>query len=227
MHASLLFAAFFAASSGAPPAAAPPAPSGVHYVYLVRHGHYELVRGDDDGGKAKLDALGHVQAKLVGERLAKLPVKLDRLVSSELVRAAQTADDMGKILGMTPARDGALNECTSTTNDPAYTKDELPAEVAACDAARVSAWERWFRPTPAKDTFDVLVCHGNVIRWMLRRALGADPKDWPYSDIANGSITIFAVRPDGRIRLVSYSDVGHIPPEKQTWTGKGAGYTPR
>jgi serine/threonine-protein phosphatase PGAM5 len=222
----MIGAAFLAAllAAGATAPATKPA-SGVHYLYLIRHGHYELVRGDDDGGKAKLDALGHIQARLVGERLAKLPLKLDRLVSSRLTRAVETSDDMAKLLRMTPSRDADLNECASTTNDPSYTRDDTKAEIAECDAARISSWERWFRPTPERDTFDVLVCHGNVIRWMVRRAVGADPKDWPYADIGNGSLTVIAVRPDGRTRLVAYSDTGHIPPEQQTWTGRGPGYS--
>ena len=30
--------------------------------------------------------------------------------------------------------------------------------------------------------------------------------------------------PDGSIRLVLYSDVGHLPPALQTWAGKGPGW---
>jgi hypothetical protein len=44
-------------------------------------------------------------------------------------------------------------------------------------------------------------------------------------EIANASLTILAVRPDGTSRLVSFSDVGHLPVARQTWTGKGAGWS--
>ena len=33
-----------------------------------------------------------------------------------------------------------------------------------------------------------------------------------------------AVRADGSTRLLMYSDVGHLPAQKQTWTGQGAGW---
>jgi len=70
----------------------------------------------------------------------------------------------------------------------------------------------------------VLVCHGNVIRWLACRALGADLHAWQHLEIANASLTVIAVRPDGGVRLVEFSDTGHLPVDEQTWTGKGAGW---
>lgn len=205
--------------------AAAPANRGTHFVYIVRHGIYDRdsTVTDDRVGNA-LNKLGHEQAALAGERLAKLPVKFDRLISSELLRAAQTADDMGKAMKMTPTRDAALNECTPTSNNARIMANEKPWELAECDSARQVQWARYFSPTPERDTYDVLVCHGNVIRWTLMRAVGADTKGWPNLDCGNASITIIAIRPDGSIRLVMYSDVGHIPVEKQTWSGRGGGW---
>jgi serine/threonine-protein phosphatase PGAM5 len=78
--------------------------------------------------------------------------------------------------------------------------------------------------TPHADRHDVLVCHGNVIRWFVSRAVSGDPRHWLSMDIGNGSLTILAVRPDGSVRLVCFSDVGHLPVSKQTWLGRGAGW---
>ena len=77
---------------------------------------------------------------------------------------------------------------------------------------------------PDSDRHEILVCHGNVIRWFVSRVVGGDPVHWPTMEIANGSITIIAVHADGTARLVMFSDVGHLPVSKQTWTGKGAGW---
>src|SRR5262245_26263548 len=75
-----------------------PAGKGIHYVYLVRHGIYDRdTSATDDRVSNGLNALGHEQARLVGARLAGLGVKFDRLISSELLRAKQTADDMGAL----------------------------------------------------------------------------------------------------------------------------------
>jgi serine/threonine-protein phosphatase PGAM5 len=198
---------------------------GVHYLYLVRHGIYDRdTTAIDDRISNGLNSLGHEQAKLLGARLAGLPIKMTHLVSSEFLRAAQTADDIALFIKLTPTRDGSLNECTPTSSNARIMAGEKPAEVAACDSARVASWNRWFVPTPDRDTYDVLVCHGNVIRWTLMRTVGADTKSWLSSDVGNCSLTIVAVRPDGSLRLVMYSDVGHIPWEKQTWSGKGGGW---
>ncbi|HEY4224018.1 MAG TPA: histidine phosphatase family protein [Myxococcota bacterium] len=189
---------------------------GVHYLYVVRHGIYDRDNtAVDDRSHNGINAKGHEQARLAGVRLASLPLHIDHLVSSEFLRAKETADDIGKVLHLTPARDALLNECTPTTTTTTN---------AACDAARAAAWSRWFVATPARDTVDVLVSHGNVIRWTLLRALGVDTRSWPQLDSANGSLTIFAVAPDGSAHLVSYDDVGHLPVSIQTWAGSGGGY---
>jgi len=227
-HALLVCALFLSASATAlaqgsgPPAAAP---SGIHFVYLVRHGIYDRdTSATDDRVANGLNKLGHEQAALVGERLAKLPVKFDRLISSELLRAAQTADDMAKAMKLPPTRDATLNECTPTTSNTRIMASEKPQDVAECDSLRAVNWTRYFSPTPERDTYDVLVCHGNVIRWTWMRAMGADTKEWANLDCGNASITIISVRPNGSMRAVMYSDVGHIPVEKQTWSGRGGGW---
>ena len=106
------------------------------------------------------------------------------------------------------------------------TEIETPSAegIAECEANLNAAWSKYFVPTPDADTHDLLVCHGNVTRWMVARALGMDLKSWTHFDIGNASLTIIAVRPDGSTRLVMYSDVGHIPVAEQTWTGRGAGW---
>lgn len=212
-------------AADAPTTATPPKPRGVHYIYLIRHGIYDrdTVNTDDRVGSA-LNALGHEQAKLIGERLARLPVKLHALVSSDFTRARQTADDMGRILGMTPARDTLLRECTPTADRADYMSNHTAAEIAECDAARQAVWTKYFTPTPDADTHDVLVCHGNGIRWTVAKALGMDVRTWTHLDIGNGSLTVISVRADGTARLAMYSDVGHIPVEKQTWAGTGGGW---
>jgi len=194
---------------------------GVHYVYMVRHGNYDRdTTATDDRVANGLSPLGHEQAKLIGARLASLPVKMSHLVSSEFLRAAQTADEMARELKLVPTRDGALNECYPSSNDALSAARERPEGIIACDSSRAVQWQRYFVPTPDRDTYDVLVCHGNIIRWTLMRTVGSDTKNWRNLDAANCGLTIIAVRPDGTARLVTYSDVGHIPWEKQTWSGK-------
>jgi serine/threonine-protein phosphatase PGAM5 len=203
-------------------------PSGSHYVILIRHGMYDSDSTvTDDALGNGLNKLGHEQAKLTGQRLKGLPIKIRSLVTSNYLRAVQTADDIGAVLGTKPVVDTLLHECTPRFESrPDYTRLASDEEMLACEANLTAAFTKYLAPTPDADTYDVLVCHGNVIRWTLCKAMGIDPLHWRRFTIGNGSLTVLVVAPDGVVRLAAYSDTGHIPVEKQTWTGKGAGWTP-
>ena len=66
-------------------------------VYLCRHG--EAAPGDPDDLR-ELTADGHEQARALGEQLAALPLPPRQVLSSPLVRARQTADDVAAALGV-------------------------------------------------------------------------------------------------------------------------------
>ena len=202
-------------------------PKGIRYVYLIRHGFYDHVESADDRTENGINDLGREQARLLGRRLAGLPIKPRVLVSSDLTRARQTADEIGAILGITAQRDSLIAECSPSSSRHGFDEEHDAQEMAQCAANLEAAWSRYFTLSPERDTHDLLVCHGNVIRWFVNRALGNDVRHWTSLDIGNASLTIVAVRPDGTTRLVMYSDVGHIPVAKQTWAGPGAGWSPK
>lgn len=227
---SLLLLAVIGACAAAVPvrAQSPARARGVHYLYLIRHGHYDYDSTVTDDTKGHgLNALGHEQARLVGQRIAGLPVKVRSLVTSNYLRAVETADDMGAIMKMKPVVDTLIHECTPHFESrPEYRPLSREDEAVACEANLNAAFAKYFVPTPDADTYDVLVCHGNVIRWLTCKALGLDVLDWRRMTIGNCSITALAVAPDGRITLAAYNDTGHIPVDKQSWTGRGAGWVP-
>lgn len=101
--------------------------------------------------------------------------------------------------------------------------DARPHEIAECDSARLVRWQRYFAPTPDRNMCDVLVCHGNVIRWTRIRALGADTRGWANMDCGNASLTIIAVRPDGIVRPAMFGVVGADPGEEADVERAGAG----
>jgi len=224
--ALVAFVAWIALSAAHAPAADPvQSPRGVRYVTLIRHGIYDRVDSLDDRTANGLNALGREQARIVGQRLAGLPVRPRLLVSSDLKRARETAAEIGLALSMSAGEDSLLSECTPPSSRPGLDQEQDAAEMARCLTQLGAAWEKYFRPSPDGDAQDVLVCHGNVIRWFVNRALGADVRNWTSLDIANASLTIIAVAPSGSTRLVLYSDVGHLPLAKQTWAGRGPGWT--
>ena len=209
--------------AGSPRApAAEPAPHGIRYLYLIRHGAYDRDSMADDRVGNGLNPLGVRQAKRVAERLAHLPVKKAMLVSSDYARARETAAEIGRALAIPVAEDSLIHECTPSDRDA---RPDSPEE-GACDSHLRAAWAKYVRPAADGDEHDVLVCHGNVIRWFVSRSLGQGTKQWRAMEIANASLSVIAVRPDGTTRLVLFSDVGHLPVPDQTWTGRGAGWSP-
>jgi serine/threonine-protein phosphatase PGAM5 len=187
---------------------------------------YDRDTTDIDRSGNGLNALGREQARLAGERLASLGVPIDAFVTSDFTRARETAEEIGRVLGMMAVEDSLIHECTPTPGRPEYTRFHTPEENAQCDAQLRMAWDRYVRPSPDGEAYEILICHGNVIRWFVCRALGLDPTQYYAMDIANASLTVIVVRGDGSTRLAAFSDVGHLPVEKQTWTGRGAGWHP-
>ncbi len=197
-----------------------PAWGGVHTLYLIRHGQYEI---DDprppDEGKA-LTPLGIAQARLVAARLRGMDVEFDDIVASTMTRARQTAAVIHQSFPDLDVRmTRLLRECTP----PTWRKDvmaETPAaEAEACRARLEEAYEKYFQPSPDEDLDEIVVCHGNVIRYFVTKALNVDEMAWLQMSIDNCSITVIEVREDGRLKLIRYNDAAHMPAELRTHPG--------
>lgn len=91
-----------------------------------------------------------------------------------------------------------------------------PQEAKSCEDQLEAAFSQFFTPTPDADRHEILVCHGNVTRYLVTRALGVEPKAWLGMSLANCSITIIRIAPDGAVKVLAVGDVGHIPPNMQT-----------
>jgi serine/threonine-protein phosphatase PGAM5 len=189
---------------------------GTRTLYLIRHGFYDYVAGANDRTANALNPLGREQAGFVAERLATLPIKFSAVVSSEFTRARETGDVIAAKLGQPCRRDARLNEITP----PGAGLKPEQLDAGAEEQLR-AAWEHFASPNAAGDTHEALVCHGNVIRWFVCRALGVDTKQWTRLEIANCSITMIQVRPDGTTRVQQFNEIAHVPVEKQTWSGRG------
>lgn len=191
---------------------------GLRTIILVRHGVYdEDDPRDAEIGKALLPE-GREQARLTGERLAGWPAHVDVLRASTMTRARETAEIIARALpGLTPVPDRDLRECEPPGNSGRRMAGLEPGDADSCAARLDGDLARYFRPSPERDSTEVLVCHGNVIRWLTCRALGADPKLWLGMSLANCSLTVIQVRPDGTFKITAVGDRGHLPVALQTW----------
>ena len=182
---------------------------GTRTIYLIRHGEYDHDDPRDAGvGKALLP-LGVAQARLVGNRLRALPVEMSSLHSSTLTRARQTALVIGEEF---PGLGLEISDLLSECNPPI---DGAPDSRSDLDSADRDAY---FRPSDDGDRHDIVVCHGNMIRYLVTKVLGVDSKRWYAMSIANCSLTVVTIAPGGAMALLSFSDTGHLPENLTTRT---------
>ncbi|PAV58437.1 hypothetical protein WR25_12374 isoform K [Diploscapter pachys] len=167
---------------------------------------------------------GREQAELVGKRLATSGIKFDEVVMSTMNRATETAKI---ILQQLPKEQKSLS-CSLLEEGPPYppvpdvSHWKPPASEFFVDGARIeSAFRKHIHraaPEQKEDSYEVLVCHANVIRYFICRALQFPPEGWLRMSLGNCSITLLMVRPSGRVSLRSLGDVGHLHPNKITYT---------
>ena len=190
--------------------------TGVRTLYLVRHGAYDYEDERDPAVGKALTPLGVAQARLTAARLRALPVEVDAIYSSSLTRARETAFVIAEDFpGRKVEQTDLLVEC-----QPPSVNEEVDArgsaeELETCRAQLAKAMERFFVSASEGDRHEILVAHGNVIRYLAASLLGVDPRAWINMRIGNCSLTIVQVGPDGT-RLIALGDIGHIPANLQT-----------
>ncbi|KAJ2996517.1 Serine/threonine-protein phosphatase pgam5, mitochondrial [Globomyces sp. JEL0801] len=65
-------------------------------------------------------------------------------------------------------------------------------------------------------TVDIVVCHGNLIRFLITRALQIPTNAWMHFPMTHGSYTHFEVHSNGWISALSIGDKGGMPVDKVT-----------
>jgi serine/threonine-protein phosphatase PGAM5 len=190
----------------------------VRTIILVRHAAYDEAAPDND--HASLTPLGIAQARLAANRLVTLAPPPMELIASTMTRALQTeAIIHERMLAVAEQRSDLLRECMPRLSKDAKMVAPSRSEALACEDQLNRAFATYFRPA-AKDETDILVCHGNVIRYLVMKALGADTRLWLHFSIGNTSITEIQVRQDGSMHILSVGDIGHLPPNMQSGTGQ-------
>ncbi|XP_032371002.1 serine/threonine-protein phosphatase PGAM5, mitochondrial isoform X2 [Etheostoma spectabile] len=197
-------------------------PKATRNILLIRHSQY-ILSGNSDKERI-LTPLGREQAEFTGKRLAALGLKYDVLVHSSMARATETANIISKHLsglGVELVSCDLLREGAPIEPVPPVTHWK-PDAVYHEDGARIeAAFRRYIHRADAKqkeDSYEIIVCHANVIRYFVCRALQFPPEGWLRMGLNNGSITWLTIRPSGRVALRTLGDAGFMPPDKLTRT---------
>ena len=165
---------------------------GTRAIVLLRHGQYDL------DGVGSLTDLGRLQARTAGKRLAR--THLDAVWSSTLIRAKETA---ALVAAELTAFDGEVRT-SGLLREGMYSRIEgyeVPPDEMREDRARAeAAWARFFRKS-RKDRTELLVCHGNLIRFFLCRALGVRVSRWTRMTTNHCGVTRVLVRDTGACLL--------------------------
>jgi len=194
---------------------------GIRTIYLIRHGEYAPQNDDIADTSNILTPLGIAQARLVSNRLKSMKINFNSLISSTMTRARQTAIVInGDFPELELQKEALIRECTP----PTWRKDVMSgvdtSHREGCVKNLEQAFQKYFISSPDnKDRNDIIVCHGNVIRYFVTKVLKVDTMAWLQMSISNCSLTIFRILPDGTVKLDAFSDYGHIPENMRTFTG--------
>ena len=219
-------------------------PKSVRQIILVRHGQYnEYGESDDLRG---LTDLGRKQAAATGERLkelqdGKIIYPINTVYYSTMRRATESFEAMlpslpelppHKYMPCSMIREGAVyrpdppNPNWKVT-DESFLRDGKRAEAAfvhyihrafdAKDDDKKDGEVKTKRSENSGNHAELLVCHGNIIRFFVMRALQLPPEAWLRTAVFNASITVLTIYPSGKVSLTCFGDVGHLPPDMITY----------
>lgn len=201
-----------------------------HYI-LIRHGQYDETFQEDE--KRKLTEMGKRQAHLTGLRLAEMIRGIDQFKAmpiatirvSNMTRAKETAEIIATHLPEyveIADPDPLLNEGIPAQIIPSRSELRIEEDLATNGARIEQAFKKYFhRSTDAVSTKDhpnrhdkheveIIVCHGNVIRFFFCRALQLPPEAWLRMSTYNCSLTYLMVKPSGTVSSRMMGDIGHL-----------------
>jgi serine/threonine-protein phosphatase PGAM5 len=192
-------------------------PVGKRILYVIRHGHYFIGAPPSGRPAGTLSPLGVEQARLTARRMRRVPFEI--IHCSTLRRAMETAAIIRRVRPRAPLRYAhVLRESIPILprRRGRISRNLRPEAVARAGVRAERALARYFRPSRGPDRHELIVAHGNLIRYLVCRVLGVSPRAWADMGSHHCGVSIVAIRGDGTRALLSYNDTGHLPPRLVT-----------
>ncbi|GKY92391.1 hypothetical protein MPSEU_000210000 [Mayamaea pseudoterrestris] len=217
------------------------------HIILIRHGQYDESEKEDELrkltplGKEQAALTGKRLADMMaGAEDDFGPCNITHLRVSNMTRAKETADIIASYLPNVRFEDpdAQLNEGRPCHHIPGVKVSKRTIELTDENHFRIeAAFRQYFYREPLADShdlqcvaelqdkhdgeqheFEVIVCHANVIRYFLCRALQLPPEAWLRYCPFNCSLTYITIRSTGSVSCRMMGDIGHLSYGKSTFS---------
>jgi alpha-ribazole phosphatase len=191
-------------------------------IYLIRHCHPDYavkhIVGDE---QMPLSDIGRKQRKLLNKKLKQ--IQLEKIYTSELLRAKETAEEFAKKHKKRVYTDKRLNEIDWTEwykiryfNMSEKTRVKRIQKSRAIDKElhKLHAKSRKLLADIYKKNKGKrvgLFCHGNLIRAMVTSILHTDVIGFLSMEVYQSSVTKLVIDRDGYIKINYVNNICHLP----------------
>jgi len=138
-------------------------------------------------------------------RVARLKEDPNKLRGDTQLDSAQQAAKQAREVGQQKQNGGSLVSTSAGTVDMSGLSTGSPLSIPSS------------QPPLHVDRYELVVCHGNVIRYSLLRALQLPVQAWLRLAIYNTGVSHLVIRPNGHVSLNSLGDTGHLPKDMITY----------
>jgi len=187
-------------------------------LLLIRHGDYH--KGDRKSENyGHLNEKGVEQARQAGARLKELiegGLKVDKFIVSTMPRAQESFEAISESVDTSEIeviRSDVITEGYPCVPDPPSSNRRTEHQVWE-DGARFEAGFRklFRRPTGCHDDdkYYVVVCHANLIRFLVMRALQLPEQAWLRFSLKNASFTQVDVYESGKVSVLNFGEQAHV-----------------
>jgi serine/threonine-protein phosphatase PGAM5 len=176
------------------------------YLYLIRNGHYAR----EDEGDGSLTEFGKRQVQLTTQALQGFPFRAIHYSPHQQVR--ETALAFAQAFQISDYETELLRQYNEQLKFGTLSRSMLMTAHTVQQQQLDAAVLQFITPPDSdQDWQEIIVCHANIIRDLICKALGVNPSTWAHMLINHCGISCLSVDEQATVELLSYNDVNHLP----------------